>query len=160
MKKNLLIVFFITNIIAISCGSKDKKASGTKETYTSPVAAQADSAYNDVMKGHEEGMSGWMKIADRQKDIQRLLDSIEHLPVKTSAAANTLKTELTEVSAQMKSAYDAMDKWMPTLDPDHGATDPAEKLRYFTEQKAKVEEINKAINTSLQKADSLLNAGH
>ncbi|HWR33171.1 MAG TPA: hypothetical protein VN451_06590, partial [Chitinophagaceae bacterium] len=140
--------------LVISCNnSGEKKENGSDKNM---LGQQADSLYKDVLKGHDEGMAGWMHIEKKQKEINRLLDSIAKLPGKAKTDADELKSKLMEAGTALQSAYDEMDKWMSEIKLDSAKDNPEQRIKYFTEEKLKVNRVKDAVNNSLQKADSLL----
>ncbi len=150
VNKILFLSFSVAVFFFISCKSTDKK--GGNES----LATKADSVYQEVINDHNEGMSGWMKIGGKQKQIKRILDSITALPSAKMTAASQYKTKLEEVTDHLKTAYDQMDKWMNELNLDSAKDNPEQKIRYFSGEKLKIETINTAISKSLKEADSLL----
>ena len=144
-------VFFFT-----ACKNFDKKDDGKLSGET--LQALADSLYQQVIDIHNEGMAGWMKIEKKQEMIKQLLDSVDALPAKMKAGAGPFKEKLSEAASNLTTAYDDMDKWMPTLNLDSAKDDLEQRIKYFTGEKLKAESINQAIFNSLQKADSLLKA--
>lgn len=144
-------VFFFT-----ACKNADKK--GEDKVSGKSLEKTADSLYQQVIDIHNEGMAGWMKIEKKQEMIKHLLDSVEALPAKMKAGASPFKDKLKEAAGNLTTAYDEMDKWMPTLNLDSAKDDLEQRIKYFTGEKVKAESINRAIFNSLQKADSLLKA--
>jgi hypothetical protein len=122
------------------------------------ASALADSLYNDVIKGHDEAMVGWMRIEGKQKEINQLLDSIAKLPSKAKAVTEQLAAKLTEANTELQSAYDGMDRWMSEVNLDSAKDNPEQRIKYFTEEKLKVFKVKDAVSNSLHKADSLLKA--
>lgn len=156
MKKLLVPFVVIAVTLCTGCNNSDEKKE--KEADKNTPAQQADSLYNDVIKGHDEAMVGWMRIEGRQKEISRLLDSIAKLPEKARAAADQLKTKLSEANSELQSAYDGMDKWMSEVNLDSAKNNLEQRIKYFTEEKLKVDKVKEAVSSSLQKTDSLLKA--
>jgi hypothetical protein len=146
------IIVLLSILVFTACNNKAKKSS------SAPLTAQADSLYKEVIAGHNEGMSGWMKIEDRKKDIQRLLDSVNILPEKAKAGAAQLKEKLSGVASDLQSAYDDMDKWMTNINLDSAKDNLEQRIKYLAEEKLKIEKVKLSIRTGLQKADSLLKA--
>lgn len=160
--KRILIASFALCLFFTACKNTDKKKDETKGVLggNDQQTAQtiADSLYQQVIDIHNEGMAGWMKIEKKQEMIKQLLDSVEALPAKMKAGAVPYKEKLSEAFSNLTTAYDAMDKWMPTLNLDSAKDDLEKRINYFTGEKLKAENINQAIFNSLQKADSLLKA--
>lgn len=154
MKKILFpsACFFL--LVVSGCNNSGEKKEEQKDK--SSLSQQADSLYNDVIKGHDEAMGEWMHIEGKQKEINRLLDSIAKLPANAKAAADQLKSKLMEANTALQSAYDGMDKWMSQVNLDSAKDNLEQRIKYFTEEKLKVNTVKDAVNNSLQKADSLL----
>jgi hypothetical protein len=142
----------LTALFIIACNNKSKK------TAPDSLTAQADSLYQEVIDGHNEGMAGWMKIDDMKKGIQHLLDSVNTLPEKAKAGAAQLKDKLSGVMGSLQSAYNDMDKWMTDMNLDSAKDNLEQRIKYLAEEKLKASKIKEAISGSLQKADSLLKA--
>jgi len=103
-------------------------------------------------------MVGWMKIEGRQKQINSLLDSIAKLPAKTQASLADLKAKLNEANTALSNAYQEMDVWMSGMNLDSAANDLEVRIKYLTAEKLRGSKITEMINSSMQKADSLLKA--
>lgn len=151
MKRIVIVSFGLLSLLVIACNNSGKKSGGNSK-------ATADSLYQDVIDIHNEGMAGWMKIEKKQEVIKSMLDSIAALPAKAKEAAEPLKAKLEEAMNALTTAYDDMDKWMPTLNLDSAKNDLEKRISYFTKEKLNAENINKVIENSLQKADSVLKA--
>lgn len=158
MKKNLFLIVVLFIIIGSACKNSGKKKSGDGEMDT--LQTRSEALYNDVIKGHDEGMGGWMHIENLQKQVRQMLDSITALPAKGQAAAASLKAKLTALSATLQTAYDEMDKWMNAINLDSAKENLEARIKYFTEEKMKVNKIKEDINSSLKLADSLLHSKH
>jgi hypothetical protein len=151
-------VFFISSafllMIIAACNNTDKKP----EELNDPQKAKADSLYNEVIEGHNVAMPKWMKIPDLQKETNRLIDSISKLPADARKAAIPYKAKLERLLTDLGIAYSFMDKWMAELKPDSAANNIDQRIKYFTEEKLKVDKVKEAVLGTVQKADSLLKA--
>lgn len=156
MKKFLTLIAGLFLFVFTACNNSDKKQEEKPAEDT--LASKAEGLYNDVIKGHDEGMGGWMHIEGKQKEIQQVLDSIAKLPAKAKIAAEQLKLKLSQVNSELQSAYDGMDKWMSEINLDSAKDNLEQRIKYFTEEKLKVNIVKDAVNNSLKKADSLLKA--
>lgn len=154
MKKTLIAAFAVIVVFFAACKNGGEK--GDDKLSGESLQATADSLYQQVIDIHNEGMAGWMKIEKKQEMIKQLQDSVEALPANMKAGSAPYKAKLNEVASNLTTAYDEMDKWMPTLNLDSAKNDLKQRIKYFTEEKLKAESINQAIFNSLQKADSLL----
>lgn len=151
MRKIILPLFSIT-IVALSIGCNDKSNNSGKKELT----ATADSLYKVVLKGHDEGMVGWMKIEDVKAKVQHLLDSINKLPQQAQSAAASLKESLSSSTTELQTAYNSMEKWMEEMNLDSASNNLDMRIKYLTDEAGKVSLMKEAINSSLKKADSLL----
>ncbi len=153
--KIILSAYFLFMAFA-ACNNSDKKADD--KSRSGPTAAAVDSMYKALLSEHNEGMSGWMKIEGRQKQIKNLLDSIATLPSKAQSSLESLKTKLSEATKALGVAYEKMDSWMSRMNLDSATNDLKQRFKYLSEEKEWGSVVRKLINSSLQKADSLLKA--
>jgi TPR repeat protein len=161
MKSLLSFVVFLVFILIAGCKNADKKKDASQgitgiENNTPQTAA--DSLMEEVMDGHNVAMSKYGKLSAMQKDAQRILDSINKLPAKAREAMMPLKTKLTGVVEDLKSAKAGMDKWMDEFNMDSSINNMVLRIKYLTEEKLKVSKVKESILNGLQKADSLLKA--
>ena len=157
MKKTLINIAALLIFFA-ACKNADKK--NDDKLSTDAMKAKADSLYTSVIDEHDAGMIGWMKIEGRQKQINSLLDSISKLPAKAQASLADLKAKLNEANTALSNAYQEMDVWMSGMNLDSAANDPGVRIQYLTAEKLRGSKITEMINSSMQKADSLLKAKH
>ena len=144
-------IVFITGMMACNSDGKDKDP-------TKNLKAKADSLYTQLLNEHEEGMKGWMKIEGRQKQINALLDSIAKLPSKAQQSMDVLKAKLNEATTELGDAHKLMDDWMTEMNLDSAVNNVELRIEYLSGEKMKGSKITELINSSLQKADSLLKA--
>jgi len=156
MKRTLIPALGFLFIFFAACKNADKKNDGQPSAET--PKAKADSLYNELLKEHDQGMKGWMKIEGKQKQIQALLDSIAKLPSKAQPSLDALKAKLNEATTKLGDAYKQMDDWMTAMNLDSAVNNAELRIQYLTGEKGKGSKITELINTSLQKADSLLKA--
>jgi DNA repair ATPase RecN len=154
MKKISFVLgaLLLTGIMA--CKNADRKNNNPQSSQ--PLKTKADSLYDQVIKEHNEGMSGWMKIKGIRKQINTLLDSIARLPSKAQPSLNILKAKLNEATEELDDAYKLMDDWMTDMNLDSAVNNVELRIQYLTGEKMKGSKITELINNSLQKADSLL----
>ena len=146
MKK--LVVPFVAMLV-LACNNNPAK----KED---PLKAQADSLEKEVIKGHDVAMPKSMKIPDLQKAAQKMIDSIAALPAKAKAASAPLKAKLEELVNELNYADNAMNKWMAEINFDSALNNLAQRVKYFADEKIKVDKVKEAVLNSIAKADSLL----
>lgn len=158
MKKNFLSLLLLLGIGLIACKNGDKKSgdhSGHGHSVDAPVTL-TDSLLKTIDEGHIAGMSRIGKLHNTQKEVQRVIDSINQLPPAARQKAEAWLTGLTAVSKDLQYADFAMDKWMMEYDEDSAKDDADRRLEYLKSEKEKVEKMKSAILGSMQKADSLL----
>lgn len=154
MKKIILPVLFVLIAAISACNSSDKKHDhhNSKEPKT-----LTDSLEKDIDEGHIDGMKKIGRLHNTQKNVQRILDSLEKLPAKAKEAAAPYITELRNAIEGLSYADMAMDKWMMEYNMDSAKEDAQRRIDYLMNEKLKVDKMKDAINSSLAKADSLLN---
>ena len=148
MKKIAFCAMVLAVIFATSCGNDGGQ---TKRSKT-----QLDSLLDDVLNGHNIGMSKMFKLTKAEQTTKRLLDSIAKLPEKSRRAAEPLKAKLDSLKNDLSYAEFAMNKWMDEFNVDSAIDNAKERVKYLEEEKLKVTKVKEAILSSLQKADSLL----
>jgi len=148
MKKIVFGALVLAVIFAMSCGNDSGQSKQSK--------TQLDSLLDDVMNGHNIGMSKMGKLTRAEQTTKRLLDSIAKLPEKARKAAEPLKVKLDSLKNDLSYAEFAMNRWMDEFNMDSAIDNAKERARYLEEEKLKVTKVKEAILSSLQKADSLL----
>ena len=154
--KIFMIALICFAFIGNSCNNSDKK--GTNEEKSTTESSKADSLMEQVMNGHNEGMSGESKLKRMEATIQRMIDSIGKLPAKTRKALGSLSTKLDTALSNVRSARSGMDKWMEEFNMDSAKNDMGVRIQYLTSEKDKIEKVKTSIVNGLQKADSLIKA--
>jgi phage host-nuclease inhibitor protein Gam len=158
--KKLLPVFAVLLFTAlVACNNSEKKERGINLT----PQAQADSLEKEVDDGHMIAMVKYMKIPDLQKEIKRLADSISKLPAKAQEAAAPYKEKLNSLDKELAAAYDSMENWMEAfgngldkLNKVSMKDSIEQRIKFFTEEKTKINSVKEAVLGSVKKADSLL----
>lgn len=150
MKKIVLFSLFTVVLFVTACTNAEKK--------DNPLKAQADSLYKEVIAGHDMAMPKSMRIPKLQKAAQHMIDSIAVLPEKARQAAAHLKAKLEELVNELGDADNAMNIWMSEINFDSAINNLEQRIKYFTEEKIKVNKVKEAVLNSIAKADSLLKA--
>jgi hypothetical protein len=150
MKKTSFLLPVIL-IIAVACNNSGKTA-------TNDLEKQADSLYKDVMHGHDMGMAKGPAVEKATEWAQKAIDSISKLPAAAQQAAAGYKQQLDSLLKDLNYADFSMNKWMEEMKWDPSKIELNERIKYYTEEKMKVEKVKDAIFNSLAKADSLLKA--
>ena len=148
MKKNIFVLSAISIAFLISCNNSGKKVD--------PLQAKADSLESSVLEVHNVAMPKSMKIPKAQKEIQRLIDSIDKLPVKQKQTASSYKESLEALFKNLDDAHAAMEKWMTEFNLDSFKNNNEQHIKYLSEEKIKVDKVKDALLSSLQKVDSVL----
>ncbi|HKB44450.1 MAG TPA: hypothetical protein VKC90_08670 [Chitinophagaceae bacterium] len=155
MVRTTIILAFLFFVFVNACNNPpDKNADNNKKTRTQQTPA--DSLMENVMDGHNVGMSKMGKLSAMQNQVQHVIDSIEKLPAKTKTALTPYKTKLDGVLKDLKSAKAGMEKWMDEFNMDSAVNNMEQRIKYLTEEKFKVSKVKENILASLQKADSLI----
>lgn len=137
-------------ILILSCNnSTDSHGNSTAKT-------PADTLLDVVMDGHDVGMAKMGKLMRAQKEVSRLIDSIQKLPAKARDAASPYKVYLDSLLSDLNHADFLMNKWMEEFEMDSAVNNVEKRIQYLNSEKLKVTEMKTAILGSLQKADSLL----
>jgi DNA repair ATPase RecN len=151
MKRIFFILFAASALLIAACNNSAEKPVGNAE-----VKTKADTLMDEVMDGHNVGMSKMGRLTTAQQKITRMLDSIGKLPAKAQQAAAPLKTKLDGLLGDLKSAESDMNQWMESFNMDSALNNAEERLKYLGSEKIKVQSVKEAILNSLQKADSVL----
>lgn len=154
--------FFPAMVLCLlcACNNNDKKStdhSGHNGSGNEPKTL-TDSLLKDIDDGHIVGMSKIGKLHNTRNDVQRVIDSIGKLPAAVRQAAASYTEGLRAVIKDLEYADFAMEKWMMEYDQDSAKDNAEQRLLYLKDEKMKVDKMKEAILSSLQKADSLLNA--
>ncbi len=153
MKKITLFSIVMVCLSITACNN-----SKSDEAKVDPLQAQADSLEKQVVEGHDVAMPKSMKIPKLQKEAQRLIDSISTLPAKAREASAPLRAKLEELVNELNYADNAMNKWMAEINFDSAANNLEQRIKYFADEKIKVDKVKEAVLNSIAKADSLLKA--
>jgi hypothetical protein len=146
MKK--MFIPFLSLIMLIACKNNNNQDSDLK--------TQADALEKEVMDGHNIAMPRSMKIPDMEKQVKRIIDSLEKLPAKAKEAAAPYKAKLEGIAGDLSYATVAMDKWMEEFEYDSARNNLEQRIKYLTDEKLKVGKVKEAVLGSLAKADSVL----
>lgn len=115
-----------------------------------------DSLENQIEKGHVKGMAKMGSLVNTQNKVKRLLDSIAKLPAKTRNAASAYKVKLDSALSDLNNADYLMNTWMTEYSLDSMKDNVKERINYLTSENGKLGVMNKAIQGSLARADSVL----
>lgn len=151
MKKLFFILFAASALLFTACNNAAEKPIGNAE-----VKTKADTLMDEVMDGHDVGMSKMGPLTRAQREVTRLLDSLSKLPAKTQKASAPYKAKLDSLLSDLKSADFSMDEWMKSFNMDSALHNTEERIKYLGSEKIKVQNVKSAILNSLQKADSVL----
>lgn len=141
-----LILF---TLLFVACNNSDNNNTGKVKTYS-------DTLMDEVMEGHNAGMSKMSKLSVAQKKIQQAIDSIARLPGNLQSRNTSYKMHLDSILRKLKYAEYAMNKWMDEFRMDSEANNEDGRIKYLESEKIKIGIVKDTMNTSLQAADSLL----
>lgn len=137
-------------ILFIACNNAENKTTGTHDQ----PQTHEDSLFKDVMDGHDFTMAKMNRISAAQKQVQSAIDSINKIPEKLKKQAAGFKTQLDSLSEKLKYADYSMNKWMEEFNYD-SATKGTNRADYLEGEKKKIAAVKDAMQSSLDKADSL-----
>jgi len=103
---------------------------------------------DEVFELHDEVMPMMGELRQVRKSLMLQADSIQETNVERAAA-------LTVVSDELNSANEGMMVWMRNFDPNFEGSDE-EILKYLTDQKTSIDEVNKNMKETLKKGQELL----
>ena len=156
MKRTTFFFLFLAFIIMNACNNPSNKNTGVLSNKKQSSQTPADSLMEDVMDGHNIGMSKMGKLSAMQNQVQHIIDSIEQLPARTKKALVPYKTKLKQSLEDLKSAKANMEKWMDEFNMDSAVNNMEQRIKYLGDEKWKVSKVKENILASLQKADSLI----
>ncbi len=131
--KNLL---FLSLLLLLSCQSSKKEEVDLK------------ALKDEVFELHDEVMPLMGDLRRVRKSLMLQVDTIQGTDSERAAI-------LTEASNNLNEANEGMMVWMRNFDPNFEGSDE-EVLKYLTDQKASIEEVNKNMKESLKKGQELL----
>src|SRR6266566_3608693 len=156
MKRTTIFFSLFVFVIMNACNNPENKNTGALNNKKQSSQTTADSLMEDVMNGHNIGMSKMGKLSAMQNQVQHIIDSIEQLPAKTKKALVPYKTKLDQALENLKSAKANMEKWMDEFNMDSPVNNMEQRINYLRDEKWKVSKVKENILASLQKADSLI----
>ncbi len=132
MKKLL----FVPLLFLLSCQSSKKEEVDLK------------ALKDEVFELHDEVMPLMGDLRRVRKSLMLQVDTIQETDSERAAI-------LTKASEDLNAANEGMMVWMRNFDPNFDGTDE-EILKYLTDQKASIQEVNKNMKESLEKGQELL----
>ena len=103
---------------------------------------------DEVFELHDEVMPKMGDLRRVRKSLMLLADSVQ---ATDSLRASVLLTASNDLAA----ANEGMMEWMRNFDPDFEGTE-AEILKYLTDQKAAIEQVNLNMKESLKRGEAIL----
>ena len=156
MKRTIIFFSLLVFVIMNACNNPNNKNTAVLSNKKQSSQTPADSLMEDIMDGHNIGMSKMGKLSAMQNQVQHIIDSIEQLPAKTKKALVPYKTKLDQALENLKSAKANMEKWMDEFNMDSAVNNLEQRINYLRDEKWKVSKVKENILASLQKADSLI----
>ncbi len=149
--KKIIIALSLISFSVIACNNNETK---TESASAEKTLSKEDSLYNAVVEGHDVGMKKMHMLAARQKQVQQALDS---LAKSTKAKLNGVyQQQLESAKEELAQAETSMNLWMDAFLPDTLNNEKEKRVQYLQAEKAKVDKVNELLNSSIQKADSLI----
>jgi hypothetical protein len=158
MKKIVILFSSLMLVFITACNNSNDKKTDDNIHKTETPKTTADSLMDDVMDGHNVGMSKMGKLSAMQNEIQHIIDSIEKLPGKTKTTLAPYKVKMDQALENLKGAKAGMEKWMDEFNMDSAVNNMEQRIKYLRDEKWKVSTVKENILSSLQKADSLIKA--
>lgn len=146
------VVLLSMTALLFACGSGSP--GDTHHNNSSIPRSKSDSIYREVMAGHDLAMKKMGTIARYSTLIQQYKDSLAKTGSKNMPAKSALDSALQGLTA----ADEAMNKWMVEFDPDKAGADEPAKLIYYTNEKEKITEVEKKMDSSIAVAQKI--TGH
>lgn len=144
-------------LIAAACNnSGGNEAEQRTNGYTPVLKTREDSLMHEVMEGHDAGMAKMGSLIGAQKDVQKVIDSLQKLAPRAKAAIASYRRSLDSSLVQLRQAEDEMNAWMRGFKMDSAKQDKDLRIQYLESEKGKVTRVKDDILQSLQTADSLL----
>jgi GTPase involved in cell partitioning and DNA repair len=113
---------------------------------------------DEVMKFHDVVMEDHGKIVSNQMKLDTLLRSLRMLK-QQFPETDTLK-EKTTINALLKrltGSEDSMNDWMHKFEPDVTGKSNEEAVKYFKQEKAKIQEIDSLYKVDIAVSDTYIN---
>jgi len=155
MKTTLPIFYFLLFISIVACNNSDDSEKEDNKKQPAQVT-QTDSLMNGIMDDHDAGMGKMGRLSTMKNNVQKVIDSIEKLPLQTQTALAPYKENLNNLIKELQYAREGMDKWMEEFNMDSAINNAEQRLKYLSEERLKVSKVREDIFNSLQKADSLI----
>ena len=116
------------------------------------------SVRDEVMKFHDVVMEDHGKIISNQMKLDTLLRSMKTLK-QQFPETDTLRerTEITALLKRLTGSEESMNDWMHKFEPDVTGKSNEEAVKYFKEEKIKIQEIDSLYKTDVAVSDAYLN---
>jgi hypothetical protein len=155
MKKTApgFLMFVIAFLLVItSCKDKPVTEAGERQNgYSKNPKTKSDSLFEEVMEGHDVGMSNLGKLSGYIKTIHQAIDSTK----KSKAKDPDRLPALESISADLNQADYSMNRWMEEFKIDSAETNEPVRIAYLESERDKVNKIKDRILNSIKRADSL-----
>ncbi len=144
MKK--LLPFIALAITFQACSGGNNTADKQDASGLTAEQKQEKQLFDDVIAVHDEVMSNEHLLLEYKDKA----DSV----VKVSAA--TAKDSALTVSKQLADADSAMNAWMHQFEPDYSGKSHADAVKYLTEQKKQITEVDSMAKRAIKASWKLL----
>lgn len=113
---------------------------------------------DEVMKFHDVVMEDHGKIVSNQMKLDTLLRSLKMLKQQFPEIDTLMeKTEINALLRRLTASEDSMNGWMHKFEPDITGKSNEEAVRYFKEEKTKIQEIDSLYKADITLSDAYLN---
>jgi len=106
------------------------------------------SVLDDVIKMHDTVMAHSDQLMKNKMKLDTLLQT----------ADDTAKIKINQLKNELNKADDDMEDWMQKFDPEQKGKTHNQVMNYLNSQKARIEAIDSAINTSVKQSAAYIKA--
>ena len=147
-----LVVQTLFILLIASCNNSNTSTGKDDKT----TESASDSLMHEVLKQHDVGMAKMNKIRDTKTRIQNDLDSISKLSTDLQKKSAQYRMQLDSLFNTLTLADRGMETWMNEFNMDSLKDNKEEQVKYLESEKTKISNVNEAMISALQTADSLL----
>jgi len=147
-----LVVQTLFILLIASCNNSNTSTGKDDKT----TESASDSLMHEVLKQHDVGMAKMNKIRDTKTRIQNDLDSISKLSTDLQKKSAQYRMQLDSLFNRLTLADRGMETWMNEFNMGSLTDDREEQVKYLESEKTKISNVNEAMISALQTADSLL----
>ena len=145
------IAVMLITIIAIACKEQPAASTDRQNGYTKELKTRQDSLFEEVMEGHDVGMSKTGQLTGYLKNIRTSIDSVK----KQHPVDQQRILVMESILADLNQADFSMNRWMEEFKLDSAENNEPVRIAYLESERDKVTRIKERILNSIKRADSL-----